>query len=164
MVGGRQLLGAVVAAWACLLPGGLPGVATARPLFRKACMRRKKFSPHFALFQPQAESGRSVSLLGHLAAMMGPPGGPGGVVVGYPPRTPAQTRVYAAPGDVPTRCPRGSRGYRSMVRVTIGSAIHRFLTLPLAPGATGHRPPRLLTMPHGADGLFFLWTSPNDAC
>ena len=89
-------------------------------------MRRKNFSPHFALFQPQAESGRSVSLLGHLAAMMGPPGGPGGVVVGCPPRTPAQTRVYAAPGDVPTRCPRDSRGF--------GSAIHRFLTLPLAPG------------------------------
>ena len=28
--------------------------------------------------------------------------GPGGVVVGCPPRTPAQARVYAAPGDVPT--------------------------------------------------------------
>ena len=35
--------------------------------------------------------------------MMGTPGRPGGVEVGYPPRTPAQARVYAAPGDVPTR-------------------------------------------------------------
>ena len=58
--------------------------------------------------------------------MVGPPGRPGGVEVGYPPRTPAQARVYAAPGDVPVRCPRGPRGYRSMVRVAIGSAIHHF--------------------------------------
>eukprot|EP01047_Picozoa_sp_COSAG01_P049613 COSAG01_NODE_4935_length_4610_cov_45.500111_1_plen_97_part_00 len=49
--------------------------------------------------------------------MMGPPGRPGGVVVGYPPRIPAQARVCTAPGDVPTPCPRGPKGYRSMVRV-----------------------------------------------
>ena len=76
--------------------------------------------------QPQAESGSCVVLSGHLAAMVGPPGRPGGVVVGYPPRTPAQARVCAAPGDVPAPCPRGPRGYRSMVRVAIGSAIHHF--------------------------------------
>ena len=76
--------------------------------------------------QPQAESGSCVVLSGHLAAMVGPPGRLGGVEVGYPPRTPAQARVYAAPGDVPAPCPRGPRGYRSMVRVAIGSAIHHF--------------------------------------
>jgi hypothetical protein len=86
----------------------------------------KNFGP-FRSFQLQAESGGCVVLSGHLAAMMGPPGGPGGVVVGYPPRTPAQARVCTAPGDVPAPCPRGSRGYRSMVRVAIGSsAIHHF--------------------------------------
>eukprot|EP01047_Picozoa_sp_COSAG01_P061283 COSAG01_NODE_7633_length_3120_cov_6.410460_2_plen_179_part_00 len=53
-------------------------------------------------------------------------GRPGGVEVGYPPRPPAQARVCAAPGDVPAPCPRGPRGYRSMVRVAIGSAIHHF--------------------------------------
>eukprot|EP01047_Picozoa_sp_COSAG01_P023292 COSAG01_NODE_1405_length_10451_cov_8.718998_5_plen_122_part_00 len=74
--------------------------------------------------QPQAESGSCVSFRG--AAMVGPPGRPSGVVVGYPPRTPAQARVCAAPGDVPARCPRSPRGYRSMVRVAIGSAIHHF--------------------------------------
>jgi hypothetical protein len=47
------------------------------------------FGP-FRSFQLQAESGGCVVLSGHLAAMMGPPGGPGGVVVGYPPQTPAQ--------------------------------------------------------------------------
>eukprot|EP01047_Picozoa_sp_COSAG01_P037342 COSAG01_NODE_2962_length_6786_cov_21.580544_1_plen_113_part_10 len=83
------------------------------------------FGP-FRSFQLQAESGSCVALSGHLAAMMGPPSGPGGVVVGCPPRPPAQARVYAAPGDVPTPCPRGPRGYRSMVRVAIGSAIHHF--------------------------------------
>ena len=46
--------------------------------------------------------------------------------VGYPPRTPAQARVCTAPGDVPAPCPRSPRGYRSMVRVAIGSAIHHF--------------------------------------
>eukprot|EP01047_Picozoa_sp_COSAG01_P025757 COSAG01_NODE_1639_length_9653_cov_33.252564_3_plen_128_part_00 len=76
--------------------------------------------------EPQAESGGCVVLSGHLAAMMGPPGRPGGVEVGYPPRTPAQARVCAAPGDVPAPCPRSPRGYRSMVRVAIGSAIHHF--------------------------------------
>ena len=76
--------------------------------------------------QPQAESGSCVVLSGHLAAMVGPPGRPSGVVVGYPPRTPAQARVCAAPGDVPARCPRSPRGYRSMVRVAVGSAIHHF--------------------------------------
>jgi hypothetical protein len=30
----------------------------------------------------------------------------GGVEVGYPPRTPAQARVCAAPGDVPAPCSR----------------------------------------------------------
>ena len=85
----------------------------------------KIFGP-FRSFQLQAESGSCVVLSGHLAAMVGPPGRPGGVEVGYPPRTPAQARVYAAPGDVPVRCPRGPRGYRSMVRVAIGSAIHHF--------------------------------------
>ena len=74
--------------------------------------------------QPQAESGSCVVLSGHLAAMVGPPGRPSGVVVGYPPRTPAQARVCTAPGDVPAPCPRSPRGYRSMVRVAIGSAIH----------------------------------------
>jgi hypothetical protein len=63
--------------------------------------------------QPQAESGSCVVLSGHLAAMMGPPGRPGGVEVGYPPRTPAQARVCTAPGDVPALCPRGPRGFRS---------------------------------------------------
>jgi hypothetical protein len=76
--------------------------------------------------QPQDESGSCVVLSGHLAAMMGPPGRPGSVEVGYPPRTPAQARVCAAPGDVPAPCPRGPRGYRPMVRVAIGSAIHHF--------------------------------------
>ena len=76
--------------------------------------------------QPQAESGSCVVLSGHLAAMVGPPGRPGGVEVGYPPRTPAQARVCTAPGDVPAPCPRSPRGYRSMVRVAIGSAIHHF--------------------------------------
>ena len=87
----------------------------------------KNFGP-FRSFQPQAESGGCVVLSGHLAAMMAPPGRPGGVVVGYPPRTPAQARVCAAPGDVPAPCPRGPRGYRSMVRVAIGAltrATHR---------------------------------------
>jgi hypothetical protein len=84
------------------------------------------FGPFIRSFQLQAESGGCVVLSGHLAAMMGPPGGPGGVVVGYPPRTPAQARVCTAPGDVPTPCPRGPRGYRSMVRVANGSAIHHF--------------------------------------
>jgi hypothetical protein len=41
----------------------------------------RKNSAHFALsnFQPQAESGGCVVLSGHLAAMMGPLGRPGGV-------------------------------------------------------------------------------------
>jgi hypothetical protein len=58
--------------------------------------------------------------------MMAPPGRPGGVEVGYSPRTPAQARVCTAPGDVPAPCPRSPRGYRSMVRVAICSAIHHF--------------------------------------
>ena len=70
--------------------------------------------------QPQAESGSCVVLSGHLAAMMGPRGRPGGVEVGYPPRTPAQARVCTAPGDVPAPCPRSPRGYRYMVRIAIG--------------------------------------------
>ena len=74
----------------------------------------KNFGP-FRSFQPQAESGGCVVLLGHLAAMMGTPGRPGGVEVGYPPRTPAQARVCTAPGDVPAPCPRSPRGYGSMV-------------------------------------------------
>ena len=85
----------------------------------------KNFGP-FRSFQPQAESGGCVVLSGHLAAMMGTPGRPGGVEVGYPPRTPAQARVCTAPGDVPAPCPRSPRGYWSMVRVAIGSAIHHF--------------------------------------
>ena len=101
---------------------------TARPILRIPCMRHeteKNFGP-FRSFQPQAESGGCVVLSGHLAAMMGTPGRPGGVEVGYPPRTPAQARVCTAPGDVPAPCPRSPRGYRSMVRVAIGSAIHHF--------------------------------------
>eukprot|EP01047_Picozoa_sp_COSAG01_P136467 COSAG01_NODE_66842_length_268_cov_18.745562_1_plen_43_part_10 len=38
----------------------------------------KNFGPSFRSFQPQAESGGCVVLSGHLAAMMGPPGRPGG--------------------------------------------------------------------------------------
>jgi hypothetical protein len=41
----------------------------------------KNFGP-FRSFQLQAESGGCVVLSGHLAAMMGPPGRPGGVEVG----------------------------------------------------------------------------------
>jgi hypothetical protein len=55
---------------------------------------------------------------GHLAAMMGPPGGPGGVEVGYPSRTPVEARVYAAPGDVPaSRTPPHSRLRRCVTLV-----------------------------------------------
>ena len=98
------------------------------------------FGP-FRSFQPQAESGGCVVLSGHLAAMMGPPGRPGGVEVGYPPRTPAQARVCTAPGDVPAPCPRSPRGYWSMVRVAIGSAIHHFslFLAELVPGLRARR-------------------------
>ena len=89
--------------------------------------------------QPQAESGSCVVLSGHLAAMVGPPGRPGGVVVGYPPRTPAQARVCTAPGDVPAPCPRSPRGYWSMVRVAIGSAIHHFSLFHSRPVYTKNR-------------------------
>ena len=98
-------------------------LAAARPGRARALTR--EFGP-FRSFQPQAESGGCVVLSGHLAAMMAPPGRPGDVEVGYPPRTPAQARVCTAPGDVPAPCPRSPRGYRSMVRVAIGSAIHHF--------------------------------------
>ena len=91
--------------------------------------------------QPQAESGSCVVLSGHLAAMVGPPGRPGGVEVGYPPRTPAQARACAAPGDVPAPCPRGPRGYRSMVRVAIGSAIHHFFPFHSRPVPLGTASP-----------------------
>ena len=102
-----------------------------RPIHREAHIENsmheteKNFGP-FRSFQPQAESGGCVVLSGHLAAMMGTPGRPGGVEVGYPPRTPAQARVCTAPGDVSAPCPLSPRGYWSMVRVAIGSAIHHF--------------------------------------
>jgi hypothetical protein len=89
-------------------------------------LRRGKFSANFALSSCRLKVAVVSSFSGHLAAMMGPSGGPGGVVVGYPPRTPAQARVCTAPSDVPAPCPRSSRGYRSMVRVANGSAIHHF--------------------------------------
>jgi hypothetical protein len=100
-----------------------PGEAHTSICIENSVHETENFFGPFRSFQLQAESGGCVVLSGHLAAMMGPPGGPGDVMVGYPPRTPAQARVCTTPGDVPTPCPRGPRGYRSMVRVANGSAI-----------------------------------------
>jgi hypothetical protein len=78
-------------------PASTAGNNTARPILRIPCMRRKNCSAHFALSRRRLKvavvsSFRGTSwkvavvsvLSGHLAVMMGPPGGPGGAVVGYP--------------------------------------------------------------------------------
>jgi hypothetical protein len=69
----------------------------------------KHFGPFRSFHQLQAESGGCVVLSGHLAAMMGPPGGPGGVEVGYPPG-PRPRREYARPLAMSRRPVRAVQG------------------------------------------------------
>jgi hypothetical protein len=67
------------------------------------------FGPFRSFQLLQAESGGCVVLSGHLVAMMGPPGGPGGVVVGYPPR-PRPRREYMRPLAMSRRAVRAVQG------------------------------------------------------